>query len=92
MAFYPLRSILSVMVQLNYSPTLNTAISLIFFLVRTIISVTLVSPYCTDIGQITEGMLVFSALLIIRLSKFKIVDKTLTLKKNIPEQRQEKEL
>ena len=61
MLLYPIRTILCSFTQINYSPTINTVISLVSHAIRTIISVTLISAFCTEIGQVVEGVIVFVA-------------------------------
>lgn len=80
MLLSPYSYILSVYTQLEYSPTINTVISLSIKTIRTLVSVVILSPYCTDIGQLLEGGLLFMAFLILRLIKYRIVDGKLTKK------------
>lgn len=77
----PFAEILSIFTQLEYSPTLNTAISLGLKVVRTIISVTVMSAFCTDIGQVVAGGLLFVFMLILRFAKYKVVEGKLVVKK-----------
>lgn len=81
MLINPFSKIISTYTQLEYSPTLNTVISLVFKVIRTLLSVVIISPYCTEIGQIVQGGLLFFALLIIRLVKFKVADGKLIVQK-----------
>lgn len=74
MLLNPYSKILSTFTQLEYSPTLNTIISLSLKALRTFISVIIISPYCTEIGQIIQGFLLFLILLILRFRKYKIAD------------------
>lgn len=80
MLLEPVKTILHDYTQIEYSPTLNTAISLSVKVIRTIISVTLISPYCTDIAQIISGTLLFTSMIIIRVAKYKVIDGKLVLK------------
>lgn len=80
MLLHVFTSIVSIYTQIEYSPTLNTAISLFIRIIRTVISVTLISAFCTDIAQLTTGFLSFVAMLIIRIVKYKVVDGKLTIK------------
>jgi len=79
MLFAPYHRILSRFIQIEYSPTLMTILSLSLKVIRTALSVLILSPYCTEIGQIVQGGLMFIALLIIRFIKFKVVDNKLTI-------------
>ena len=74
MLFDPFLSIMENFIQINYSPTLNTTIKFSALVVRTIISVFLLSPYCTNIGQIVESVILITAFVIVRLKKFKLKD------------------
>lgn len=80
MFLYPYSEILSVFTQIEYSAKLNTAINFTFRLIRTLIAIFLVSPYCTDIGQAVQGISTFIALIIVRFSVYKIEDKKLIIK------------
>lgn len=80
MFLFPYKTILSVFTQLDYSPTLNTIISFSLKALRTLLSVVIISPYCTEIGQITQGVLSFLIFTLIRVYKFKVVDNKLILK------------
>lgn len=74
MILYPYKSILQVFTQLEYSPIINTILTFTLKAVRFIISIVIISPYCTEIGQITAGTLAFLTYLIIRILKFKVVN------------------
>lgn len=81
MLLNPYTKIIQTYTQIEYSPILNTIISLGLKVCRFIVSVIIFSPYCTGIGQISQEAIAFVIYLIIRITKYKIADKTLTLKK-----------
>ena len=76
----PISDILAVFTQLEYSPVLNTIISLSTKAVRVLLSVVIMSPFCTDIGQVVEAVLLLGALLIIRFTKYKVTEGKLLVK------------
>lgn len=76
----PISYMLSAFTQLEYSPVLNTVISLSTKAVRVLLSVVIISPFCTNIGQVVEGSLLLVALLIIRFTKYKVSDGKLVVK------------
>lgn len=76
----PISDILAVFTQLEYSPVLNTIISLSTKAVRVLLSVVIMSPFCTDIGQVVEAVLLLGALLIIRFTKYKVSEGKLLVK------------
>ena len=80
MAITPFIKIISVKVQIDYSPVLNTALQLSLKVIRTLISIIIISPYCTDIGQVVSEAVLFIALIIIRFTKFKFKKGNLVLK------------
>lgn len=77
---YPYKNILSIYTQLEYSAILNTSINFVAICIRTLLSIVIISPYCTAIGQIVQGALTFVAFVIIRLSRYQSVDGRLTVK------------
>ena len=81
MLVYPYRQILSAFTQIEYSATLNTIINLSFEGIRTVLSVFLLTPYCTQIGQIVQGVFTCVVFTIIRIVKYRIVDKKLVVMK-----------
>ncbi len=85
MLLYPYKSILSVFTQLEYSAALNTIISFAMKGLRTLLSVIIISAYCTEIGQIVQGALAFIIFTIIRIAKYKVVDKKLIVKQKLRE-------
>ena len=80
MLLHPYKSILSIYTQLEYSATLNTIISFTLKGFRTLLSVIILSPYCTEIGQLLQGTLAFIIFAIIRIAKYKVVDNKLIVK------------
>lgn len=76
----PYKSILSIYTQLEYSATLNTIINFTLKVVRALISVLLISPYCTEFGQFVEAVSLLIIFIIIRIVKYRSVDGTLTVK------------
>ena len=76
----PISDILAVFTQLEYSPVLNTIISLSTKAVRVLLSVVIMSPFCTDIGQVVEAVLLLGTLLIIRFTKYKVSEGKLLVK------------
>lgn len=81
MLLYPYITILSTYTQLEYSATLNTIINLTTKGLRTLLSVFVISPFCTEIGQITATVIAFVVFAIIRATKYKIEDKQLIVKR-----------
>lgn len=77
----PYVSILQTFTQLEYSVFLSSCIFLIARVVNVLISVFLVSAYCTDIAYLTECVLLCS-FIIVRIVKYKVKDGKLLLKKN----------
>lgn len=85
MLFAPYHRIIAGFIQIEYSPTLITALSLSLKVIRTALSILIISPYCTEIGQVVQGGLMFIALIIIRITKFKVVDNKLIVKQKAKE-------
>ena len=83
MLFAPYHRIIAGFIQIEYSPTLITALSLSLKVIRTALSILIISPYCTEIGQVVQGGLMFIALIIIRITKFKVVDNKLIVNKKL---------
>ncbi len=75
-------SILSIYTQIEYSPKTNTIIQFSTLIVRTLISTFLLSPFCTDIGQIVQSVILIIIYFIIRVTRYKVVDGRLTIKNN----------
>lgn len=83
MLLTPYILIFSPIIQIEYSPTLNTILELVFMGIRTILAFIIISPFCTDIAQISKSVLILISFLIIRFSKFKIHGDKLELKSKI---------
>ena len=81
MACDPFRQIMSTYTQLEYSPRLNTIINFIYKGIRVCLSVFIISPYCTEIGQVSQGLLLLISYIVIRAVKYKVVDGKLCTKK-----------
>ena len=77
----PFRNIMSTYTQLEYSPLLNTILNFTYKVIRTLLAIFVISPYCTEIGQMTQGILLMMSYVIIRLVKYKVVDGKLIVKK-----------
>ena len=69
----PLLTIWTTYCQIDYSATVATASSITAKVLRTLLSVLIISPFCTDIGQVAESVLLIVILLIVRFKKFKRV-------------------
>ena len=78
----PQKEILSVYTQLEYSPTLNTIINFSSLVLRFIMAITIMSPYCNEIAQTTQGIVTFISYLILRFTQYKINNNMLVNKKN----------
>lgn len=76
-------SILSIYTQIEYSPIINTVLNLSTMIIRTILSLLILSPYCTDIGQISQSVILFISFIVLRFSKYKIVENKLMVKKDL---------
>ncbi len=74
MLLYAFMAGISVYVQIEFSARINTALSLICKAIRTILSLAILSAFCTAIGQIVETLLLFGVLMILRICRFKDVD------------------
>jgi len=72
--------ILATYTQLEYSLTKNTIIKVFAELIRTILSVVIVSPFCTDIGQLASAGVLFLGYVILRISRYQVKDGVLTVK------------
>ena len=73
-------SLVSTYTQLEYSPVLNTVLTFVGKGIRVVLSVFILSPFCTEIGQITQSVLLFISFMILRLVKYKVMDGKLTIK------------
>lgn len=76
----PFKQIMSTYTQLEFSPRLNTIINFVFKAVRIVLSVFIISPFCTEIGQITQCILLFGSYIILRVVKYKVVEGKLMIK------------
>ena len=81
MLITPYHRNISRFIQIEYSPILITLLSLILKIVRTVLSILIISPYCTEIGQLVQACLMFIILLVIRFKKFKLENNKLIIKK-----------
>ena len=82
MFFYDYYIILLIYTQIQYSPFLSTTTNLIAKVVRTLLSVVIFSPFCTEFGQLAEGAGCFIVYLIIRFVVYKVNDGKLFIKKH----------
>ena len=73
-------SIIKTYTQLEYSPVLSTTMELIGKCVRTPLSIFILSPFCTEIGQVTQGILLFLVYLTTRFAIYRIKENTLVVK------------
>ena len=80
MLLHPYAKILSIYTQLQYSPLLNTIICFSLKTIRTILSIVILSPYCTEIGQIVQGALAFACFVMIRILKYRVKNGKLIIK------------
>ncbi|MBO5394721.1 MAG: hypothetical protein J6A28_02315 [Clostridia bacterium] len=76
----PFKQIMSTYTQLEFSPRLNTIINFVFKVVRVALSVFIISPFCTEVGQIAQCILLLGSYIILRGVKYKVVEGKLTLK------------
>lgn len=81
MILTPYTYILNTFTQIEYSALLNTFFYLGFTVVRSLLSIFILSPFCTEFGQTTQAILTFLFYLTLRLTKFKIIDNKLTVAK-----------
>ena len=80
MLLTPYFTILKYYTQLEYSPLINTIVNLVVKIIRISLAIFILSPYCTEIGQLTESVLMLLTYAIIRVSKYKIKEDTLVIK------------
>ena len=81
MILTPYTYILNTFTQIEYSALLNTFFYLGFTVLRSLLSIFILSPFCTEFGQTTQAILTFLFYLTLRLTKFKIIDNKLTVAK-----------
>ncbi len=74
-------AILKVFTQIELSASIITGIDLVLKTLRTLISVLLISPYCTEIGQIVSSFLFFGAMLFLRFTKCQVVGGRLVIRR-----------
>ncbi|MBQ7307849.1 MAG: hypothetical protein IJW82_04890 [Clostridia bacterium] len=77
---YPIENILLTYTQLEYSSILTSALTLTMNGIRTILSLIIFSPFCTDIAQLFEGVAMFISFIIIKNLKFNVIDNKLIVK------------
>ena len=58
--------------QLNYSPVINTINGMISTIIRTLLSIFVLSPYCTEIGQILGSLVLLILCLTKRFKHFRL--------------------
>ena len=58
--------------QLSYSPVINTINGMVSTIIRTSISIFVLSPYCTEIGQIIGTLVLLGLCLTKRFGHFKL--------------------
>lgn len=80
MALAPYKLVLETYTQLEISSILNSIINLSLKTIRTILSISILLPYCNEIGQITQGILAFIIYLVIRFKYCKVKNGTLVKK------------
>lgn len=71
MLLTPFILIFTSIIQIDYSPTFITVLEIISKIIRTVISIIIISPFCTDIAQITQSMILVVVFIILRFSMFK---------------------
>ena len=93
MALHPFKSIIYAFTQIEYSPTLNTIFDVSFKVIRAILSIFILSPYCNEIGQVAQAILFFITFITLRFVKYKVVDGKILVKqkklKRLEENREE---
>lgn len=80
MLSHPYQKILGVYTQIEYSPIIPVAIDISAKVVRTFIATIIISPFCTDIAQVVDCVILMS-ICFVRIFKFKVVDGKLVLKR-----------
>lgn len=76
----PYQTILCVYTQIEYMPLIPVVIEMSAKVVRTLLATIIISPFCTDIAQIIDSVILMSICLV-RILKFKVVDGKLVLKR-----------
>lgn len=72
--------ILSIYTQIEYSSILSTILNLAGMVAWTILSLAIMSPFCTDIGRVSQSLILLVAYVIIRIKKYKLIDNKLIVK------------
>lgn len=72
--------ILLIYTQIQYSPILSTTVNLIAKAIRVILSIIILSPFCTSIAQLSEGVGCFIVFIIIRFCVYKVKEGKLYIK------------
>lgn len=80
MLLTPYFTIIKCYTQLEYSPLINTILNLFVKIIRISLAIFILSPYCTEIGQLTESVLMFLSYTIIRFAIYRIKENTLVVK------------
>lgn len=80
MLLHPVKLILFTYTQLEYSSILTSVITLSMNSVRTILSLVILSPYCTQFAQLFESIAMFTSAVLIKKIKYKVVDNKLVIK------------
>ena len=80
MFLHPYKTLIEIYTQLEYSSTINTIIALSLKFIRFLLSILILSPFCTEFGQVTQGILGFIIYLIIRLTLYKNIEGKLKIK------------
>lgn len=83
MLLCPIEIILLTYTQLEYSSVLTSIITLSMNGVRTILSLVILSPYCTQFAQLFESTAMFISAILIKKIKYKVVDNKLIVKQNL---------
>lgn len=83
MLLHPIKLILFTYTQLEYSSILTSVITLSMNGVRTILSLVILSPYCTQFAQLFESVAMFISAVLIKKIKYKVVDDKLIIKQKI---------
>lgn len=79
MLLTPYFTILKYYTQLEYSPLINTIVNLLVKIIRISLAIFILSPYCTEIGQLAESILMLLTYTIIRICKYRIKENTLVI-------------
>ncbi len=80
MLLWPTEMILFTYTQLEYSSVLTSIITLSMNGIRTILSLVILSPYCTQFAQLFESIAMFISAILIKTIKYKVIDNKLIVK------------